>query len=324
MNIATFMSFVWVLFESDCDYYKSLRQIYKTLELKEVYALKAKFTPEHCRCITWAILDDGRAFFDDVKTTIDFTGPDMSFPQSYLIDILNNIRYAIPVERASFPDKWRRKDRPKEDQSRRTPGGQGGKQRDTPSTRGGYGRGDGGGNNRQNTYGQGGFGGGQGFPPYAGHGNDSFGNRGMGNHLQERPPYQGTAGRRDWRAGWTDFCHPKIKVLMDPYLNRNDGRLCLGDVLDAGGLRQQDLPTLPRFCWPNGRSFLCWSSTLGRCMFPECRFQRYGGHPGPNDIPDEFADNVVGKLTKGIQARMQLGGDDGSLAKKTKQEPSNP
>ena len=248
----------------------------------------------------------------------------MSFPQSYLIDILNNVRYAIPVKRASFPDEWRRKDRPKKDQSSRTPGGQGGGQRDTPSTRGGYGRGDGGGNNRQNTYGQGRFGGGQGFPPYAGHGNDSFGNRGMGNHLQGRPPYQGTAGRRNWRAGWTDFCHPKIKVLMDPYLNRNDGQLCLGDVLDAGGLRQKDLPTLPRFCWPNGRSFLCWSSTLGRCMFPECRFQRDGGHPGPNDIPDEFVDNVVGKLTKGIQARMQLGGDDGSPAKKTKQEPSNP
>ena len=49
---------------------------------------------------------------------------------------------------------------------------------------------------------------------------------------------------------------------MDPYLDRNDGRLRLGDVLDAGGLRQQDLPTLPRFCWPNGRSFLCWSSTF--------------------------------------------------------------
>ena len=45
MNIATFISLVWVLFGSECDYYKSLRQIYKTLKLKEVYALKAKFTP---------------------------------------------------------------------------------------------------------------------------------------------------------------------------------------------------------------------------------------------------------------------------------------
>ncbi len=103
-----FMSLVWVLFGSQCDYYKSLCQIFKTLELKEVYALKASFMAENCRRITWAILDDRRAFFDNVKTIIDFTGPDMTFPQSYLIDILNNIRYAVPVKRASFPVEWRR------------------------------------------------------------------------------------------------------------------------------------------------------------------------------------------------------------------------
>ena len=177
----------------------------------------------------------------------------MSFPQSYLINILSNVRYAIPVERASFPNEWHCRDSPKDDQITRTPGGQGGGLRDTPTNRGGYGRRDGGGNNRQNPYGQGGLGGGQRFPQYVG---------------QERPPYQGTAGRRDWRAGWTDFRHPKIKALMDPYLDKNDGQLCLGNVLDAGGIRQQDLPMLPRFCWPNGRSFSCRSSTLGRCMFP--------------------------------------------------------
>ena len=108
MNISTFMALVWVLLGSNCDCYKNLWQIYKTLKLREVYALKASFTAKNCRRITWAILDDGRTFFDDVKTLINFTqGTDMVFPQSYLIDILNNIRYAVPVERASFPDKWR-------------------------------------------------------------------------------------------------------------------------------------------------------------------------------------------------------------------------
>jgi hypothetical protein len=106
MNVATFMSLVWVLFGSHCDYYRSLRQIFKTLKLKEVYALKASFTAENCRRITWAILDNGRAFFDDVKTMINFTGPDMAFPQLYLINILNNVWYAVPVKRASFPDEW--------------------------------------------------------------------------------------------------------------------------------------------------------------------------------------------------------------------------
>ncbi len=67
--------------------------------------LKASFTAENCRHITWAILDDGCAFFKDVKTMIDFTGQDIMFPQLYLIDILNIIRYAVPVERANFPDE---------------------------------------------------------------------------------------------------------------------------------------------------------------------------------------------------------------------------
>jgi hypothetical protein len=63
MNVGTFMALVWVLFGANCDYYKSLCQIHKTLELKEVYVLKDKFSLENRRRITWAILDNGRAFF---------------------------------------------------------------------------------------------------------------------------------------------------------------------------------------------------------------------------------------------------------------------
>jgi hypothetical protein len=130
MNIATFMSLVWVLFGSNCNFYKSLHQIFKTLKLKEVYALKASFTPKNCRRITWAILDDGRAFFDNVKTTINFTSPEMSFPQSYLMDILNKVRYAVPVERASFPEEWRCRDQQTENKGQgRSPGGQGTRER---------------------------------------------------------------------------------------------------------------------------------------------------------------------------------------------------
>jgi hypothetical protein len=50
-KIATFMALVWVLFELECNYYKGLRNIYATLELKEVMAQKNSFTAEHCRRI---------------------------------------------------------------------------------------------------------------------------------------------------------------------------------------------------------------------------------------------------------------------------------
>jgi hypothetical protein len=162
MNIAMFMSLVWVLFGSQCDYYKSLHEIFKTLKLKEVYSLKASFTAENCRRITWAILEDGRAFFDDVKTTIDFTGPNMTFPQSYLINILNNVRYAVPVKWASSPDEWQCHERAKDDKNHsRTPGGQGGWERASEQSLlpgGSYG-GSARGPSRPNPYGQGGFGG---------------------------------------------------------------------------------------------------------------------------------------------------------------------
>ena len=92
INIATFMSLVWVLFGSECNYYKGLRNVYATLELKEVMAQKSSFTAEHCRRITWVILDDGRAHFNDVMTTLDFQGPEEpAFPQSYLINICPNV-----------------------------------------------------------------------------------------------------------------------------------------------------------------------------------------------------------------------------------------
>ncbi len=74
LNIATFMSLVWALFGSECDYYKGLQNVYAMMEMKEVMTLKSHFTAEHCRHITWAILDDGRAYFDNVKTTLDFNG----------------------------------------------------------------------------------------------------------------------------------------------------------------------------------------------------------------------------------------------------------
>jgi hypothetical protein len=38
-------------------------------------AQKNAFPAEHCRRITWAIINDGRAHFDNVKTTLDFKGP---------------------------------------------------------------------------------------------------------------------------------------------------------------------------------------------------------------------------------------------------------
>ena len=47
-NIATFMGLVWVLSGSNCEYYKGLRNLYATMDLRDVMAIKSHFTTEHC------------------------------------------------------------------------------------------------------------------------------------------------------------------------------------------------------------------------------------------------------------------------------------
>ncbi len=148
-------------------------------------------------------MDDGRAFFDDVKTTLDFQGPEgVVYPQSYLIDILSSIRYATPVERASIPDKWKWHNRRRKEKGGQATGGtMGGGQRtgEGPPARRSYNQGLGG--NQKRDYqgsiqyqgtGQGGQGGrtngGQGYSRYGGQ--QTGGNQYKGPHQYQggQPP----------------------------------------------------------------------------------------------------------------------------------------
>ena len=102
--------------------------MYRTLKLKEVYAIKDKLTPENFRRITWVIHDDGCAFFDDITMTLDFEGAELTYPQLYCIGILNNIWYGIPVQCTTFPDEWICRKRRLPDEGQWSTGGPGGGQ----------------------------------------------------------------------------------------------------------------------------------------------------------------------------------------------------
>jgi hypothetical protein len=67
INMATFMSLAWVLFGSECHYYKGLCNTYGVLNLKEVMAQKQAFLAEHCHRIMWAIINNGRAYFKNIE-----------------------------------------------------------------------------------------------------------------------------------------------------------------------------------------------------------------------------------------------------------------
>ena len=58
-------------------------------------------------------------------------------------------------------------------------------------------------------------------------------------------------------------------------------------------------------------------------MYRKCRYLREGRHPSPNDIPDNFADKVIGVFSAGIQACMQTGVGDEAPGKKIKPKSIN-
>ena len=51
------------------------------------------FTPLFCRQVLWAIIDDGRAYFDNTLLPSNFVGPpeDIDFPVSVLHDFATDI-----------------------------------------------------------------------------------------------------------------------------------------------------------------------------------------------------------------------------------------
>jgi uncharacterized membrane protein YgcG len=110
--IATYLALVWSLYSETCDLYDKLFSVYDILEEPEVLAMKQAFTPMLCKQITWAIYDDSRSFFatrmhpDDFKPSVDRSRR-VKWPRSLLDDIMCDVRYQRPINRATFPHAWR-------------------------------------------------------------------------------------------------------------------------------------------------------------------------------------------------------------------------
>ncbi len=106
-----------------------------------------------------------------------------------------------------------------------------------------------------------------------------------------------SGGKQQNQGG--DSHHPCIKALMDPYLSINTGRLNMTQLLEAANKRYEDLPILPNYTHPQGRSSICWNWVLGRCNYGQgCVFQC--GQDKCEDVMDMFADTVCYVLGKGV------------------------
>ena len=71
-SVNTFCTLLWTLFGEECNYYEGMLEIVKTLDLQEVHVICDSFTADICRGITWAILTDGRSFFNTVIVEAQF------------------------------------------------------------------------------------------------------------------------------------------------------------------------------------------------------------------------------------------------------------
>lgn len=293
--VNTFCAFIHTLFGPRCDYYKGLMEIRDTLLLRTVQYNRESFDVDVCRRITWAIINDGRGFFDTVMLSGHFKGTikgNLKWPTSGLQRIAYDVENAIPIQRPNYPREWIV-----------TKAIQGHGQ----SRGGGGGRGDGGGG------GGGGDGSGRGWS--GGQGGGYRSGRGRGG---------GRGGRGGDRQAGADARHPRIAAMVKDLIEiQGHSRLQLSEILDGARINLRDLPKLPT--GPEGEMRnACWAWVLGGCTYPGCKFKEFG-HPPRDVMNDEFAEEVIRLLKPGVDycTRVAREKKEGSPEKKVRIQEGN-
>jgi hypothetical protein len=70
-NMGTFCTFVYVLFDSKCNYYTKLMDVKQIFDNPSMQSIQDAFTVPVCQHIIWAIVCDGHFFFSKVKLSQD-------------------------------------------------------------------------------------------------------------------------------------------------------------------------------------------------------------------------------------------------------------
>ena len=109
-------------------------------------------------------------------------------------------------------------------------------------------------------------------------------------------------GGQSGGENWDDPRHHKIVTMMAPYIAKFGNNVFVGELMDAAGVRVNDLP-IPvgtRFASKdNTKAYLCWNAVLGKCRFgASCKYKK--NHPKKNELSDEFAASVVTALQQAV------------------------
>jgi hypothetical protein len=107
LSVNTFCVLVWTLFGEECNSYKGLLKVCDTLYQQEVHIIRDSFTADVCRQITWAILSNGRSFFNMVMVKAQFCrGEHFKWLTSLIHKITDDVRFAKPIDRPFYLVKW--------------------------------------------------------------------------------------------------------------------------------------------------------------------------------------------------------------------------
>ena len=107
ITLATFCALLFTLFRGKCDYYRGAWKLYRALTQANTKKKRRLFTAQLCREIVWAIIDNGRAFFNQVLTWNEVRGGGyVDWPMATLDNILLNIKRIQPIGMADFPPQW--------------------------------------------------------------------------------------------------------------------------------------------------------------------------------------------------------------------------
>ena len=89
---------LWTLFGDDCDYYRGLMDVREVMDQQKVHIIRESFTTDICRKITWAILTNGRSFFNRVLVNDNFTQTEpFMWPTSLIRQIADDVQYAKEI-----------------------------------------------------------------------------------------------------------------------------------------------------------------------------------------------------------------------------------
>ena len=262
-TVGTFCALLHTLFGPGCDYYQKCFELYACLDSDRASENCAKFTPLMCRQIIWAILDDGREYFNHPMLPDDFAvplGAPIKYPVSELEEFFRPIKNITPILQGSFPSQWMPKQERQDTRAR---------QGNTTNTNSGL------------VVPQS-IGGGSGPASIA------------GSQATGASSLTGTT-QRPATVRQTNI-HTKIKSTMGPFIARI-GRLQISRIMALSGVTWNEMPTLPAYM-EGTTNKLCYNFVMGKCNPRYCTHR--AGHAPSTDVTDDFADTLCTLLSTGM------------------------